>query len=256
LLVVIAIIAILAAMLLPALAKAKCKSCNVSCVSNLRQMGFAWNMYCDDHTETMPPNAPLGAPLVNGVPFAWVDSGYMGWGMQVPNTNIDLLKKCLLAPYLNYGIKVYKCCADTIPSDNGERDRSYSMNSQMGCVSYGSYTPPNFSGWKTFAKRTELGNLFPPVRAMVFLDEHAGSINDGYWQFGGSAPSYPDMVGSRHCGNACGFSYADGHSEVHKWLTPFTKIPEAKGVGVASVAAGGALNKDWQYVTNICSIPP
>src|ERR1051326_4048445 len=55
LLVVIAIIAILTAMLLPALGKAKAKAQDISCRSNLRQLQLCWQLYVDDNNQTLPP---------------------------------------------------------------------------------------------------------------------------------------------------------------------------------------------------------
>src|SRR6266487_5669893 len=57
LLVVIAIISILAAMLLPALARAKSKAQQIACLNNLRQLQFCWHLYVDDNNDALPPNA-------------------------------------------------------------------------------------------------------------------------------------------------------------------------------------------------------
>jgi prepilin-type N-terminal cleavage/methylation domain-containing protein len=68
LLVVIAIIAILAALLLPALAAAKQKGYRISCLNNLRQLGFFMQLYTDDNHDVFPPHRDmlvLSQPAIN-----------------------------------------------------------------------------------------------------------------------------------------------------------------------------------------------
>ena len=238
LLVVIAIIAILAAMLLPALSRAKIKAEGIKCVSNEKQMILGWVMYKDDHDETMVPNGAVGAPAG----FAWVNPNYMGWANEGPNIDFDILKKGLLSPYINAGVSVYKCPGDKVPSANGDRVRSISMSGQMGATSSGPpsfYTPPNYNaGYQQFKKVTQLNNAFPPLEAIVFLDEHPGSINDGYFQTDMIGARFPDVPGSHHGGSGC-FSYADGHADLRKWRDA-ARIPVVKGVQQQNVNVNGA----------------
>src|SRR5262245_37337767 len=68
LLVVVAIIAILAALLLPGLARAKASAVRVDCLSNLKQIGVATQMYTDDASDKLP------GPLWTGQPFEYDSS--------------------------------------------------------------------------------------------------------------------------------------------------------------------------------------
>ena len=59
LLIVIAIIATLAGLLLPALAQARIRAQGAGCLSNLKQMQIAWQMYAGDFNDILAPNAPF-----------------------------------------------------------------------------------------------------------------------------------------------------------------------------------------------------
>src|SRR5262245_7474066 len=75
LLVVIAIIALLASLLLPALAKAKSKAHQAGCLSNLKQIGLALNLYADDH-EGYFPYVSVAANVINP---ADTNTGKLNW---------------------------------------------------------------------------------------------------------------------------------------------------------------------------------
>jgi prepilin-type N-terminal cleavage/methylation domain-containing protein len=244
LLVVIAIIAILAAMLLPALSRAKAKAEAIKCLSNLKQLQLGWQLYAGDFNDVMLPNAPLGATTDQ----TWVYPGTgEDWLMADANTNVALYRASILAPFLGNQLGVYKCPADKIPSENGPRLRTYSMQSQVGNLydtvyqTTRSYNP----GYAAFRKVGELVSPLPPVLALVFLEENMCSMNDGYLQVNNSVPVFPDVPGSYHIWST-GVSYADGHTELHKWLTPVLKIPVVAGFRQASYGTG-INNADWRW---------
>jgi prepilin-type processing-associated H-X9-DG protein len=168
----------------------------------------------------------------------------------------------MLSPYLQNGVKVYRCPGDKIPSSNGQRVRSFSMNGQMGHYPSpppASYSAPNYNpGYRAFSKRSDLVAQFPPVQAFIFLDEHPSSINDGYYEMSMDTLVWPDMPASRH-GFACGFSFADGHAELHKWKNSTTFKAEVPGPPLqnqpAGVGARGAFgSQDFFWVADRSTI--
>jgi prepilin-type N-terminal cleavage/methylation domain-containing protein/prepilin-type processing-associated H-X9-DG protein len=225
LLVVIAIIAILAAVLLPVLSRAKLKAQGVYCVNNLKQLQLAIIMYTNDNQEKFPENPGAGASLKS-----WV-AGVMSWDNSIQpnleNTNIGLLTEGEIGLYISQCVGVFKCPADTIPGAKGPRVRSVSMNGFVGDVNnIANYISGQTTHtWIRILKTTDL--KLGAVNTWVLLDECPDSINDSFFavqmQPGGSAV-WTDVPASTHNG-AGGFSFADGHAEIKKWLDGNTKAP-------------------------------
>jgi len=143
LLVVIAIIAILAAMLLPVLSKAKAHAYAIQCMNNTKQLTLAWKLYTDDYQGVFPPNED-GAGNVS-----WV-YGNLDYNASVDDTNtlyLTLPQFAKLGPYTK-SPGIYKCPADQSRQrgmTGEQRVRSVSMSTAVGPDRNNKASPPTSS---------------------------------------------------------------------------------------------------------------
>lgn len=249
LLVVIAIIAILAAMLLPVLAKAKTKSQGISCLNNTKQLTIAWRLYADDYSDLL-------LACQNGLPGRtnWCDGNLDFSGAQA---NWDPTVNVMVSPIFPYAksAKIFKCPADgaQVPGPNGQRLPRVRSNSMSQVFARGEWldgpgTPTGGGPWRTYQR---LGQVAQPVNTHVFVDEHPDSINDAAFavQCRDNQPPDPnsgtriiDFPANYHNG-ACGFSFADGHSEIHKWVGSTVRNAPVKYNGALPLNV--AANDSW-----------
>ena len=270
LLVVIAIIAILASMLLPALAKAKTKAQGILCMANTKQLTLGWRMYVEDNDERLP-----GAYAAKGGPnekYGWCVGILDYSGANRSNFDpLEDLAKSPLAPYIGNSYGVFRCPADKSSvkvtasgqymGQRIQRVRSVSMNSWVG-GNYEDLRAGAASWWqvpanmKVYTRSTEMTDPGPSM-TFVLLDEREDSINDAFWCL--SMEGYPnaaqtkiiDYPASYHNG-AGGLSFADGHSEIRKWVDGRTR-PVLKANGTIPLNVASPNNRDMVWLQERCT---
>jgi len=200
LLVVIAIIAILMAILMPALNRAREQGKRAACLNNLHQLTIAWMIYADENdNKIVNGNTSTGGHNKDGT--CWV---YWSGRGASEEQRIEGIQTGLLYPYCP-NVKLYKC-------PTGIRDE---------LVTYAIVDPMNGydaipGAGKIVKNRMEIRR---PYARAVFLDE--GRLSPASWTVWYDQERWWDQITARH-GDGTNFSFADGRSEYWKWKDPRT----------------------------------
>jgi prepilin-type processing-associated H-X9-DG protein len=258
LLVVIAIIAILAAMLLPALSSAKLRATGAACLNNQKQLILGFIMYAEDNNSemlyTMPQTGQIGNPAGGFWPGPhdangkFVDEFHNRMTTEYAQQTIENgIKMGALYNYVN-ATGAYQCPGDL---------RTKRLTPGDGW-SYGSYSKANGmngGGWQGDAQPpyVKTSSLHLPSDSMVFIEEaDPRDFNKGTWVIDVlPSPAWVDPFAIFH-GKSSSFSFADGHAELHKWLDPEvirSAKESAEGTDRFRWATGNYMvNPDFQWV--------
>jgi prepilin-type N-terminal cleavage/methylation domain-containing protein len=263
LLVVIAIIAILAALLLPTLSRAKQSGYKANCVSNERQIVAAWWLYSMDNRDILALNG--GDPhTVSTAPHLWVFGGNHGDPPTLTNRDYLIAEKyALFAPY-NKAFDVYKCPADRSRWQIGgslvqtttwvPELRSYSLNCYMGTVTSNLMSPLTISSaYQLYTKTSQLVAAGTANR-FVFTDVNPGSICTpafGVDMGGQTFVHYPSALHR----NGGVIAFADAHVDFHKWRDPRTFRPMIPGESYIPHGERSLTNQDLAWIVQRTTSP-
>jgi prepilin-type N-terminal cleavage/methylation domain-containing protein/prepilin-type processing-associated H-X9-DG protein len=276
LLAVIAMICVLASLVTPTLARTRHGTRALQCLNNLHQIVGAISLYAQDYHDLFPPNPDDGTTIPG---YTWC-TGQGGIG-GADEFNPDLLRdpfRTLVTPYARGQVQIFNCTDDprvglynsailypTSPliGTKVRAARSVSMNQAVGTIDpafagggghsgkptlptngpwlTGSYRGNNAQTgpWRTYGKTSQMSSP-TPARLWVITEESLYSLNDASFAMSVGQPKWVDYPSLQH-NRGCVIAFGDGHSELHKWLSPTTDLSSPARLPVSPN------DVDWQW---------
>ena len=233
LLVVIAIIALLMAIIMPALNAVKKKAATTVCLTNTKNLALGWYMYMGDNDDRIMSSEDNGIDK-NGTYVGWCGVPRNASGTSLSNTQADPpvtdedekrgIEVGVLYPYIK-DADAYHCPSDNVRKSLYDRTGVFVSYGVPMCL-YGVLSPSS-SGYNMQIKT--FGEITSPATRYVFVEsaetrnwnsshhfvigspEHTGNTQWGWW--GPMAVNH---------GDSSVLGFCDGHSEVRKWRDRFT----------------------------------
>ena len=221
LIVVLALVAALGLLAIPALSASKLSSGAIVCQNNLRQLAQGWILYSAANNDRICTTATYDS----GSAPSWVQGNMSVYS---DAANFALIRSGLLYPYVN-DVKLYKCPCDyrtiNFPRlTEALTVRSYSMNAWMNPTS------PYEATLKSFRKQSDISS---PSKFFVMIEESPNIITDGVFLVDPLKTNYWCDVPAIYHDFGAGVSFADGHCQIKVWTDP---VLIRSGTGISSVA--------------------
>jgi len=202
LLVVVGAISLLLALSLPALMRARNQAQGAVCAQNQKTLALAWLLYKDDNDDR------LVGGHVGKRTYDWVQ-GPTGVGTAIDRQK-EGIRRGALYRFAGSKVEVFRCPADQRKLIPG----------QLAYRSYSIAGGANGESWaNTFTPAQKYSEIFQPATKYVFVEEaDPRGWNEGSWVLNPLGQSWVDPLAVWHSRSRSTLGYADGHSEIHRWV--------------------------------------